>query len=109
MGWILFAIWMFLGVVVNIANIIKKGSPKDSIDYKVGKMTMEVCMWIGIVTLALVLLYCLGWVWYYFCGGFLVFEDQPFWDKVICGLITLIPFGFLLGIIRICCGWDPFR
>lgn len=109
MGWILFAIWMFLGVVVNIANIIKKDSPKDSIDYKVGKMTMEVCMWIGIVTLALVLLYCLGWVWYYFCGGFLVFEDQPFWDKVICGLITLIPFGFLLGIIRICCGWDPFR
>lgn len=107
MGWILFAIWMFLGVVINIANVFKKGSPKDSLDYKVASVTMTVCMWIGILTLAIVLLYCIGWVWYYFCGGFLIFEDQPFWDKVICGLITLIPFGFFLGIVRICCGWDP--
>lgn len=107
MGWMIFFFWIFLGVIINIASLIKKGSPEGSLDRKIASVTITICMWIGIIGLAILLLYCIGWIWYYFCGGFLLFEDQPFWDKVVCGLITLIPFGFFLGIIMICCGWDP--
>lgn len=107
MGWIIFFIWMLLGVVINIANLIKRGSQKGSLDWRVASMTIKICMWISIIGLAILLLYGLGWIWYYFCGGFLLFEDQPFWDKVICGIITLLPLGFFIGIVRICCGWNP--
>lgn len=106
MGWTIFFIWLTLGFIVNIAMSTEKYAEYGSKEQKIASKVVSCCMWIGIIGLLIFILYILGWVWY-FCGGFLVFEDQPFWDKVICGLISLIPLGFFLGFIAICFGWDP--
>lgn len=107
MGWIIFVCYLIYGVVVNLFIHLEKNAPEGSAERKRAKIIVQCLMWIGIGSLGIFFLYCLGWIWYFFCGGFLLFEDQPFWDKVVCGLISLIPFGFFIGFIMICCGWDP--
>ncbi len=107
MGWIIFVCYLIYGVVVNLFIHLEKNAPEGSAERKRAKFIVQCLMWIGIGSLGIFFLYCLGWIWYFFCGGFLLFEDQPFWDKVVCGLISLIPFGFFIGFIMICCGWDP--
>lgn len=107
MGWIIFVCYLIYGVVVNLFIHLEKNAPEGSAERKRAEIIVQCLMWIGIGSLGIFFLYCLGWIWYFFCGGFLLFEDQPFWDKVVCGLISLIPFGFFIGFIMICCGWDP--
>lgn len=107
MGWIIFLCYLIYGVVINLFIQLEKNAPEGSAERKRAKIIVQCLMWIGISGLGIFFLYCLGWIWYFFCGGFLLFEDQPFWDKVVCGLISLIPFGFFIGFIMICCGWDP--
>lgn len=107
MGWIIFAIWMILGIVVNIFMAIDRNAPADSKEKKNAEIGWQVCMWIGIVLLGIGVLYVLGWLWYYICCGFLVMEEPNFLWKIIYGFLTLIPLGFVLGIIAIACGWDP--
>lgn len=126
MGWIIFICYLIYGLFINIMfmnkraagdslqQAISSGADSKEIEKlrkwcKRASLIVDGMMWIGIISLAIFLLYGLGWVWYYFCSGFLIFEDQPFWDKVICGLISLIPLGFLIGFIMICFGWDPDR
>ena len=107
MGWIIFVCYLIYGVVVNLFIHLEKNAPEGSAERKRAKIIVQCLMWIGIGSLGIFFLYCLGWIRYFFCGGFLLFEDQPFWDKVVCGLISLIPFGFFIGFIMICCGWEP--
>lgn len=107
MGWIIFLCYLIYGVVINLFIQLEKNAPEGSAERKRAKIIVQCLMWIGISSLGIFFLYCLGWIWYFFCGGFLLFEDQPFWDKVVCGLISLILFGFFIGFIMICCGWDP--
>lgn len=75
--------------------------------YKRVDTIFNIMLIIGIAALAIFVLYILGCIWYFFCGGFLIFEDQPFLDKVICGLISLLPFGMFLGFVAILGGWNP--
>lgn len=103
----MFATWIVLGVFTNLFIFIEDHSPDNSIKKKYAKRAGICCMCIGITGAVILILYILGWLWYYFCGGFLIWEDQPFWDKIACGIISLIPFGFLIGFIMICFGWDP--
>lgn len=108
MGWIIFVGYLFYGALTNLFIHLEKSAPEGSSEKKNLSRVVNGLMCIGIISLAIFLLYCIGWIWY-FCGGFLVFEDQPFWDKVICGLISLIPLGFLFGFVMVCFGWDPDR
>lgn len=107
MGWIIFLCYLIYGVVINLFIQLEKNAPEGSAERKRAEIIVQCLMWIGISSLGIFFLYCLGWIWYFFCGGFLLFEDQSFWDKVVCGLISLILFGFFIGFIMICCGWDP--
>jgi hypothetical protein len=107
MGWIIFAIWIILGIAINICIAIEKSSEGKGKERatKIGMLLMRV----GIIGLSIILLCGLGWMWYYFCCGFLVFEDpSPIW-KIIWGLTSLIPLGFILGLIAIFFGWNPFK
>ena len=108
MGWIMFFIWIFLGIVLNICLRMEKETPKSQKWCGMLPVTW-VFLITGIAGLAILLLYGLGWIWYYFCSGFLIFEDQPFWDKIICGLISLFPLSCVLGLIAIAFGWDPWK
>lgn len=106
MGWIIFAVWMILGIVINIFISIEKNAQSKK-EKRQAKRVWSVCMWILIVLIGLGLLYLLGWIWYYFCCGFLVFEEPSFIWKIIWGLFSLVPLGFIIGLIAICFGWDP--
>lgn len=110
MGWIIFAICMFLGFLVNIAMNLEKMYKPDEPGYKGARLFKNIMIGICISVGAIFVLWILGAIWYFFCSGFLVFEDQPFWDKVVCGLISLIPLGCVLGLIAIVFfDWDPWQ
>lgn len=109
MGWIIFAVWMILGVSTQLFIVYSKNADDKSKEKKKVENGIKVCMWIGISILGTIFLYGLGWLWYYFCCGFLVFEDpSPGW-KIIWGITSLIPLGFILGFIAICLGHNPFK
>lgn len=107
MGWIIFAVYLVCGILYHVFNLVEESAPEGSAEKKIAK-TVTYCM-IGIIGLGLLVLvlYAIGWIWYFFCGGFLIFEDQSFWDKVLCGLMSLVFLGFLLGFVLVCLGWDP--
>lgn len=107
MGWIIFATYFIAGIFYQLFNYIEKTSPHGSKERKIASLVMTGIMILCIIGVAVLALYALGWIWYFFCGGFLIFEDQPFWDKVVCGLISLIPLGFFIGIIMVLFGWNP--
>lgn len=104
MGWLIFIGFMFYGLFMRVfATAYEDSGGKD----KVAKIGFWTFLWIGIAALAILLLAGLGWIWYYFCCGFLVFEEPSFWWKVIWGLTSLIPLGFFIGFIGIFFGHDP--
>lgn len=107
MGWLIFAAYLFCSMMYNLFNQIEKSAPEGSLEKKIAKTVMYSVM--GIVGLGVMILalYAIGWIWYFFCGGFLIFEDQPFWDKVVYGLMSLILLGLLFGFVLVCLGWDP--
>lgn len=109
MGWILLVLWFFLGITTNIVLRFEKCLQPSDKGYKFFHYFKELMVWSCIGLGAIFALWCLGWVWYFFCSGFLVFCDQPFFDKVICGLISLLPLGCVIGLIAIAFGWDPWR
>lgn len=106
MGWIIFAVYMLLAIFVNIFVSMENNAETEE-EKKAGRRGWQTCMWIGITLLGIGLLYALGWVWYYFCSGFLVIEEPSFFWKIIWGLLSLVLLGFVAGLIAICCGWDP--
>ena len=123
MGWIIFGCYLVYGLIMNIIYSFREGAlqsiqiakdhgetkwlPQLEKEYKRVDLAFSILLGIGIAALAILILYCLGWVWYYFCSGFLVFEEQSFFERVMCGLISLIPLGLIIGLIAIMCGWNP--
>lgn len=107
MGWLIFVAYLFCGIMCHLFNQAEQSAPEGSLEKKIAKIAMHSL--IGIIGLGVVILalYAIGWIWYFFCGGFLIFEDQPFWDKVVYGLMSLILLGLLLGFVLVCLGWDP--
>lgn len=109
MGWIIFAVWMALGLFTHLFIMYSKSAKENSKEKKNAETGIKVCMWIGIVTLGGMLMYGLGWLWYYFCCGFLVFEDPSLGWKIIWGITSLLPLCCILGLIAILLGYDPFN
>lgn len=107
MGWLIFAAYLFCGIMCHLFNQTEQSAPEGSLEKKIAKIGMYSVM--GIIGLGVVILvlYAIGWIWYFFCGGFLIFEDQPLWDKVVYGLMSLILLGLLFGFVLVCLGWDP--
>ena len=97
---------MVLGISINICIAMEKDA-ETAKGKKIAKnvgMTF-ICIAIGIVLIGL--LFVVGWVWYYICGGFLIGSTEGFFWKAVWGLATLIPLGFILGFIAILFGYNP--
>lgn len=107
MGWLIFAAYLFCGIMYHLFNQAEQSAPEGSLEKKIAKIAMHSLMCIICLGVAILALYAIGWIWYFFCGGFLIFEDQPFWDKVVYGLMSLILLGLLFGFVLVCLGWDP--
>lgn len=110
MGWIFLIafIAMIFGAIHEKTESLACEAPKNSKERKQWEIASNVALGIAIAVFLIPILYLIGWVWYFFCGGFLLFENQPFWDKVLCGLLSValltIVFG---GIAIIFGGWNP--
>lgn len=61
------------------------------------------------VVFILLVLCPLGWVWYWFCGGWRVCEGGGIFDVIAYGFVSLILLGILLGFIAMIFGWNPFK
>lgn len=106
MGWIIFAVWMVLGLIVNIFMLGYKNAETEK-EKRSAEIGWKTCMWIGIVILGVGLLYCLGWVWYWVCGGFFMMEEPTFLGKIGWGLVSVASLGMIVGTIAMFFGWDP--
>ena len=90
MGWIIaIVIWVLIIIFSNLF-INNEGT-------KAG----DVYMWILITIGVLILLTILGFIWYYFCGGALVFEipDSSFGDRVGYFVISIFVLMFAITFI----------
>ena len=106
MGWIIFIIYLVCALLYFVYDKASEEFPEGSKEKKMYTIYKYIPVFIiGIITVCFIL-YAIGWVWYYICGGFLIFEDQPFWDKVFCGFLSVALLVFVFGGIAILMGWD---
>lgn len=108
MVWVIIGVWLVLGTVINICFSHDKGIPESKKKYGASTTTWIAFGLLGVVALVLIL-YGLGWVWYYICGGGLIFEDISFGSKVAAGFASLVGIAVIIGLIAIFAGWDPWE
>lgn len=106
MGWIIFAVYMVLGIGINISIAMEKNADTAR-GKKIAKYVGMTFMWIALGIVLIGLLFVVGWIWYYICGGFLIECEDSFFGKAVWGLATLIFLGFILGFIAILFGYNP--
>lgn len=106
MGWIIFAAWLVIGFFANIFLHMEENATSAK-EKRVARFCGMTCMWIAIGAILVGLLFVIGWVWYYICGGFLLDSEDSFFWNALWGLATLIPLGFIIGLICIICGYNP--
>ena len=107
MGWIIFIIYLVCGAFFNLFYKLSEKHPKGSKEKKMCSIIAYVFLGVIVLMVACLIFYAIGWVWYYFCGGFLIFEDQSFLDKVFCGFLSIVLLTFVFGFIAILMGWNP--
>lgn len=101
--------WLTLGVIANAIMYADRHTSENSTERK----KVNWAFWI-VFTVAMIMILCLvgyivGWIWYYLCGGFLAIMESVWWMKIAYGLFTIIPAGFIIGLIAIIFGWDPWK
>lgn len=101
LGWFVigFLSWIILSPPVGYQD-----SEQARLSKRKRRKAENVITWIAIGYGALMLLFALGCIWYYFCGGVFVFADigLSFGGKIVMGITTLLLLGFLIaGIIVI--------
>lgn len=104
MFWYFLIIWFVCGVVFNFFDRVGRDYPKGCRTRKWSDIIKYTAVGVLGLSLLALLLFLIGCIWYFFCGGFLLFEDQSFWDKVICGAISVVMFIIVLGGIAVLCG-----
>lgn len=137
MGWVIFFIWMFLGIIANIcmmsdrettreikerekivrsrtASAVEKEVNRKEIellkkDKKSSEIGWQAVMWIGVGILFVGLCYVVGLIWYYLCCGFMVVEEPNFFWKIIYGALSLLFLGFVFTVIAEIFGWGPWK
>lgn len=108
MGWIIFGVWIVLGIIINICMAVEKETPEEKKSAGLKPVTW-VFLGIAMLGLLVLILYGLGWVWYYFCGGAILFEDVSFASKLGAGFASLVCITTFIGLIAILLGWSPVK
>ena len=95
--------WVFIIIILYLVLLtcgLNFNSEDDS-----DKQTKWACA--AMIPGGILILAGVGFVWYWLCGGALVFEADNFGDKVLFFFLSLIPLIFIIGIIAIIFGWNP--
>lgn len=75
----------------------------------------KTCITLAIVGIVTVCLIPIGYVWYYFCCGFLLFPNEIFGDSPSLGesvayfILSMLLLTWIGGLIAIAFGWNPFK
>lgn len=106
MWWLILLGIYFVGAC--IANFATHGQEAKMWRKRNAKKISNVFFYTGIALVGIaafaVISYILGFIWYYFCGGFLLFADigMSFLGKIALGAMTLFFLAFLIsGVIYI--------
>lgn len=72
--------------------------------------TAKIAFIVGMILFCIPILYVLGWLWYIFCGGFLLWMEDVWYMKIAYGFMSLIFLSILIGVIAIIFGgWEPYK
>ncbi|MCH5218537.1 MAG: hypothetical protein J1F07_08350 [Muribaculaceae bacterium] len=102
-------------ILVGIASFLDSFRSKEKKEKNDLGPCMMVAVGIGMLGILVLILYVIGWIWYYFCCGFLVMDDglfagtTPFWDRVIYGFMSVIFLGIFLSVFGALFGWIRIR
>lgn len=84
MGWVIFGLYLYIGLLLWALNCSKDSCEKDSKEYKITSKIIDIIIGIVIVTGGLLVIYGIILFWYYFCGGGLIFEVAETAGDVVC-------------------------
>lgn len=102
---IIFAVYLLAAfILIFTTHAQDAGMCKSRRAKKMSNILFYIGMSLGGLVLFAIASYIFGFIWYYFCGGGLLFMDLGggWFDKLLLGAGTLLCFGFLLsGIVFI--------
>lgn len=112
-------VFMIIGIIVSTVaedsmkeceDMDKRGVPDTDPKKKLAARSWKIALGIGIGLVAIPILYVLGWLWYIFCGGFLLWMEDVWYMKIVYGFMSLIFLSILIGVIAIIFGgWKPYK
>ena len=87
-----------------------EGVSEDDPKKKKANRAFYISLTITGIIFCIPILYVIGWLWYFFCGGFLMWVDDAWYMKIVYGFISLIFLSILIGFFAILFGgWKPFK
>ena len=97
------------GLIVNGVTSWQESLPVGSKERKRADKIWWGVMLVFIIPALACILFVIGWIWYYPCGGGMLFETDSFgfFDGIIWGVMSLVMLAFVLGLVAICFGWNP--
>lgn len=96
--------WVFIIIILYLIGAVFATCANSEEDSSPNKMKW---IYAAMIPGGILILAGVGFVWYWLCGGALVFEADNFGDKVLFFFLSLIPLIFIIGIIAIIFGWNP--
>lgn len=115
---VMIGIWIFQIGIGAFFAILFGGAIIGGFGFLIGEKYENIFSY-GLVTIGMTafvgaILAPIIWIWYWICGGALIFDNEPFgpivegfWEIFFWFLFTLIPLGFVIGFIAILFGWNP--
>lgn len=110
--WLLLVIFGRTGIALSKKwdNMDREGIPDSDPKKKLVDRSWKTFLTIAIIIFCIPILYVIGWLWYFFCGGFLMWVDDAWYMKIVYGFISLIFLSILIGLFAILFGgWKPFK
>ncbi len=104
----IFFAYLFCGIMFHICRLAANDAEEGSKAQKVANFFKYFFVGVVMLGVASLVLYVIGWIWYYLCAGGLMFEDDAtFGDIVGYGFVSVLCLGFVLTFLAGIAGWRP--
>lgn len=115
MWWLIIIAFYAVGITTRVLSnkqdqMVKEGVSEDDPKKRRINRAFNISLGTLIVIVCIPIFYVLGWLWYFFCGGFLMWVDDAWYMKIVYGFMSLIFLSILIGVIAIIFGgWKPYK